>query len=128
MRLWDRQWKHWCQLALIVAYRLRPPEVCVVLDDGTPVPCTCTLRSVLPNGSLVWVARSASGAPLLAERVKHISGSIMEGDGLALEVLEADDGAFRCPRCGSVSHSPDDMREGYCGRCRTWTRRGGCKQ
>jgi hypothetical protein len=29
--------------------------------------------------------------------------------------------SFTCPRCGAVSHHPDDIREGYCGRCRDWT-------
>jgi hypothetical protein len=24
---------------------------------------------------------------------------------------------FRCPRCGAVSHNPNDAREQYCGRC-----------
>jgi len=28
---------------------------------------------------------------------------------------------FRCPRCGAVSHNPNDKREGYCGRCHDWT-------
>jgi hypothetical protein len=28
---------------------------------------------------------------------------------------------FACPRCGTVSQSRYDAREGYCGRCRTWT-------
>jgi hypothetical protein len=25
--------------------------------------------------------------------------------------------AFTCPRCGSVSHNPNDERERYCGWC-----------
>jgi hypothetical protein len=25
--------------------------------------------------------------------------------------------SFACPRCGRVSHSPHDVREGYCGHC-----------
>lgn len=28
---------------------------------------------------------------------------------------------FKCPRCGMVSHHPDDVREGYCGACHDWT-------
>lgn len=32
--------------------------------------------------------------------------------------------SFTCPRCGMTSHSPDDVREGYCGRCHDWTRDG----
>lgn len=28
---------------------------------------------------------------------------------------------FVCPRCGAVSAHPDDVREGYCGRCHDWT-------
>jgi hypothetical protein len=31
--------------------------------------------------------------------------------------------AFRCPRCGTVSHHPTDVIEGYCGRCHDWTGR-----
>ena len=30
--------------------------------------------------------------------------------------------SFTCPRCGRTSHHPDDVREGYCGACRDWTR------
>jgi predicted amidophosphoribosyltransferase len=25
--------------------------------------------------------------------------------------------SFTCPRCGSVSYNPNDIRERYCGRC-----------
>ena len=25
--------------------------------------------------------------------------------------------SFTCPRCGAVSHHPEDVQEGYCGRC-----------
>lgn len=28
---------------------------------------------------------------------------------------------FTCPRCGAASVHPDDIREGYCGRCHDWT-------
>lgn len=31
-------------------------------------------------------------------------------------------GAITCPRCSRTSHNPDDVREGYCGNCRDWTR------
>lgn len=29
--------------------------------------------------------------------------------------------AFLCPVCGSVSHHPTDLVEGYCGACHDWT-------
>jgi hypothetical protein len=29
---------------------------------------------------------------------------------------------FTCPRCGATSHNPNDVEEGYCGRCHAWTR------
>lgn len=29
--------------------------------------------------------------------------------------------SFTCPRCGAVSYHPNDIREGYCGRCHDWT-------
>jgi hypothetical protein len=32
-------------------------------------------------------------------------------------------GHFTCPECGMTSHHPDDVREGYCGRCHDWTGR-----
>ncbi|MCL1871930.1 MAG: hypothetical protein FWF90_16160 [Promicromonosporaceae bacterium] len=28
---------------------------------------------------------------------------------------------FTCPRCGSTSHNPHDVAEGYCGHCHDWT-------
>jgi hypothetical protein len=28
---------------------------------------------------------------------------------------------FTCPRCGTVSHHPDDLKHGYCGRCHDFT-------
>lgn len=29
--------------------------------------------------------------------------------------------SFACPRCGATSWNPNDVREGYCGRCHDWT-------
>ena len=29
---------------------------------------------------------------------------------------------FACPHCGAVSYNPNDLREGYCGRCNRWAR------
>ena len=28
--------------------------------------------------------------------------------------------SYTCPRCGAVSHNPNDERERYCGRCKTF--------
>jgi hypothetical protein len=28
---------------------------------------------------------------------------------------------FTCPDCGATSYNPNDIREGYCGRCHRWT-------
>ena len=28
---------------------------------------------------------------------------------------------FRCPRCGMVSHHPEDVRHRYCGNCHAFT-------
>lgn len=28
---------------------------------------------------------------------------------------------FTCPRCGAVSHNPNDEPNDYCARCRWWT-------
>lgn len=28
---------------------------------------------------------------------------------------------FTCPQCGARSWHPEDLRQGYCGRCRTFT-------
>lgn len=29
--------------------------------------------------------------------------------------------SFTCPRCGAVSRLPEDLAQGYCGRCHDWT-------
>jgi hypothetical protein len=29
--------------------------------------------------------------------------------------------AVQCPRCYRISYHPDDVREGYCGFCHTWS-------
>lgn len=29
--------------------------------------------------------------------------------------------SITCPDCGATSHNPNDIREGYCGRCHGWT-------
>lgn len=29
--------------------------------------------------------------------------------------------SITCPVCGATSHNPNDVREGYCGRCHDWT-------
>lgn len=28
---------------------------------------------------------------------------------------------FRCPDCGIISSNPNDLADGYCGRCHWWT-------
>jgi predicted RNA-binding Zn-ribbon protein involved in translation (DUF1610 family) len=33
----------------------------------------------------------------------------------------ADVTRFACPRCGATSSGPEDISEGYCGRCHEWT-------
>lgn len=32
--------------------------------------------------------------------------------------------SFTCPECGATSYNPNDVREGYCGRCHNWTGTG----
>ena len=29
--------------------------------------------------------------------------------------------SITCPACGTTSHHPTDVAEGYCGRCHDWT-------
>lgn len=29
--------------------------------------------------------------------------------------------SITCPRCSTTSHHPDDITQGYCGRCHWWT-------
>ena len=29
--------------------------------------------------------------------------------------------SYTCPRCGMVSHNPNDEAEGYCGNCHDYT-------
>lgn len=29
-----------------------------------------------------------------------------------------------CPLCGMTSYNPNDIREGYCGKCHDWTSSG----
>lgn len=29
--------------------------------------------------------------------------------------------SITCPRCGAKSYHPEDVRQGYCGRCHWWT-------
>lgn len=29
--------------------------------------------------------------------------------------------SFTCPECGAVSYHPEDVRQGYCGRCHAFT-------
>jgi len=38
------------------------------------------------------------------------------------EVARPEPPGFTCPRCGHISHSSDDVFEGYCGNCHDWTR------
>jgi len=30
--------------------------------------------------------------------------------------------SFTCPKCGRVSHHPEDVAQGYCSNCHDWTR------
>jgi len=38
------------------------------------------------------------------------------------EINRPEPPSYTCPRCGKVSHSSDDVFEGYCGHCHDWTR------
>jgi hypothetical protein len=38
-------------------------------------------------------------------------------DGACRAGLAAEPAGFRCPRCGMVSHHPEDNRRRYCGNC-----------
>lgn len=29
--------------------------------------------------------------------------------------------SITCPRCGATSYHPEDIAQGYCGRCHWWT-------
>lgn len=29
--------------------------------------------------------------------------------------------SITCPKCGTISHHPHDIAEGYCGNCHAWT-------
>lgn len=42
-------------------------------------------------------------------------------DGVVMACTDPACRHFTCPRCGMVSHHPEDRREGYCGRCHDWT-------
>jgi ribosomal protein S27AE len=34
---------------------------------------------------------------------------------------QAETVSITCPRCGAVSHHPEDIAQGYCIRCHWWT-------
>lgn len=38
-----------------------------------------------------------------------------------VELEEAMSESFTCPECGAVSYHPEDVRQGYCGRCHAFT-------
>lgn len=38
-----------------------------------------------------------------------------------LRLLPDQQANIECPRCGSISYHPEDIRQGYCGRCHWWT-------
>ncbi len=41
--------------------------------------------------------------------------------GVIAQRIARDAGRFICPACGAASSSPEDLREGYCGRCHAFT-------
>lgn len=41
-----------------------------------------------------------------------------------LQSGEVADRRFRCPRCGAQSSHPEDIANGYCGRCHAFTGSG----
>jgi hypothetical protein len=41
----------------------------------------------------------------------------------SVEPTEAAD-SITCPFCGRVSYSQEDIRQGYCGACHTWSKEG----
>ena len=53
----------------------------------------------------------------------HESADFLWADGQAVPDLKVRP-VFTCPRCQAVSANPNDIREGYCGRCHDWTRDG----
>lgn len=65
------------------------------------------------------LADAMRDATLGMARVLDEYGSRLAALGGALVVTEPP--SIRCPRCGRISHHPDDVREGYCGACHDWT-------
>jgi hypothetical protein len=62
---------------------------------------------------IVW----ARGVTVLAQKngmeVADILAKLSAAFGLPM--------TFTCPQCGAVSHNPNDLAHGYCGRCHDFT-------
>lgn len=66
----------------------------------------------------------AGWAMVDGEPVVVIDQSMSELDRRRFLVAIVDDlrtVAYRCPVCGAVSYHPDDIAQGYCGRCHAFT-------
>lgn len=118
--LFEDIWWMWASLAARLAFLLdRPRGVSLVLDDGSPIPCSCAFSHIEPGGSVIWRATPTGGAKVPAGRVEEIAFDYLPR-GAGLDV-SAELSGFSCPDCGIESFNPNDIREGYCGRCHGWT-------
>ena len=49
------------------------------------------------------------------EQIEHAIQKVREGEDVAITIHMP--AFFACPRCGAISHNPNDVAEGYCGNC-----------
>jgi predicted RNA-binding Zn-ribbon protein involved in translation (DUF1610 family) len=65
-------------------------------------------------------AQALTDSPEFMERVAAVQPLLRAASAAAADFVE-EAVAFTCPRCGSRSYNPNDIREGYCGACHDWT-------
>jgi hypothetical protein len=84
----------------------------------TEVEWACKDEDIPDDKTAAILNRLTYGHPYGADALLRI-----EMDATKLEELKSNPppSVFMCPRCGRVSHSAHDIKEGYCSACHDWT-------
>lgn len=92
---------------------------CEAVERSAPV-CECGLLDAECNGLDLAdpsISKLHNHARELARQLQAAPYAVHDAE--VVQALEHP--VFTCPKCLAVSHHPEDVRQGYCGRCHDFT-------
>jgi ribosomal protein S27AE len=101
-----------------VRVRLRPDDdwtraITAVASDSDPSSVVLLLDGAVRDSRGGFIAKA------LPLTIDYGAGTVISlfGDPYEIEVAAEQPFYIVCPKCGMVSHNPNDVRERYCGNC-----------